>query len=206
MWAEFPFKGVMSLCAGCGNQWEILLSSSVNSRQMTEFFDRAGALLYKQPSWRGNAVAPVLLSAEGKASYCRCCRILALIVPSATLIHKWPLEEWESCQTSNISSVFLWADVINKHAIVKSHHWTGGWFINWPVTCHYAVKEKYISIDGKKMYRWWNRMALQNLMVHFHEPWIIKIDSKDSLQCLHKDKTIRVKARSHQERLLQWKL
>lgn len=70
--AEFPFKGVVSLCGVCGNQWEILLSLSVNIRQTTECCDRAGALLYKQPSWRENAVTPAFLSAEGKASYCRC--------------------------------------------------------------------------------------------------------------------------------------
>lgn len=152
--AEFPFKGVVSLCGGCGNQWEILLSSSVNSRQMTEFCDRAGALLYKQPSWRENAVAPALLSAEGKASYCRCRHILAhkhcMCPPQCNPHTQMTIRGMRIMSYIKYQFSFLWAGVINKHTIVKSHHWTGGWFINCPVTRHYAVKEKYISIDGKK--------------------------------------------------------
>lgn len=115
---SFPLKEswVFAEVVGINERY---FSSSVNHQQMTECCDRPGALLYKQPSWRENAVAPALLLPEGEVSYCRCRHILT--VSSTTLTHKWTSEEWESCQMSNISSV-LWSSVINKHAIACYNH------------------------------------------------------------------------------------
>lgn len=69
---SFPLKesGVFAKLSGINGRYFWV----VNSQQMTECCDRAGVLLYKQPSLRENAVAPALLSDDGKACtvYCRC--------------------------------------------------------------------------------------------------------------------------------------